>query len=51
MKKTLLLLLMLLSFAALTRGADRIITGIVTDNAGYPLPGASVKWTEPKSSL
>src|SRR5215217_8202606 len=43
MKKTLLLLLMLLSFAALTLGADRVITGTVNDNSGNPLPGTSVK--------
>ncbi len=42
MKKTILLLLMLLSFAALTHGADRVITGTVNDNSGYPLPGASI---------
>ena len=43
MKKTLLLLLMLAGIAAFSYGADRIITGTVSDNAHQPLIGATIR--------
>lgn len=43
MKKTLLLLLMLANLAALTYGADRIISGSVYDDAHQPLIGATIQ--------
>ncbi|MGY3214474.1 YfbK domain-containing protein [Mucilaginibacter sp. HD30] len=43
MKKTLLLLLMLAGIAAFTYGADRTITGTVSDNSNQPLIGATIR--------